>query len=216
MSAPLPRAAAAGRRTSLVQQIAAANVDPVAANARRASIRRASTIRRQSLQTSKAAEPGPLGVDTNADMRLLRYNKNEHGDFSTLVEEFDDGEDIDTPSFMPEDMRCLALLAEEAMLETMTDFIHEHLSTLACFRLVVDHDVKALLEAERGAVQIVYGPMISSSTQGGDQQVAAMLAMELLGCVIQLDDPCSTYAHRADTASLHRLLNVHNILFASN
>ena len=208
----LVRRGGGNRRTSLAQQISLANIDPEAAAMRRASLAPSATAVAKAKTTGKAlaenkhaAAALKLGVNPESFAALAaRYE----GKVDESAEDDKDTEDV--PLFMPEDMRCLALLAEEPLHETMRMFIREHKLMLKCFRLVADDDVRALLLQEMGddMEDVAFGPTISSPTQGGDQQVAAMLAMELVGCVIQLADPCTIGAHHADTASLHRLLNV--------
>ena len=61
-----------------------------------------------------------------------------------------------------------------------------------------------------------YGAVCSSGPLGGDAQIAALMCLEDIGAVIFFTDPLSAHPHQADVDSLIRLINVHNVLHATN
>ena len=57
---------------------------------------------------------------------------------------------------------------------------------------------------------------VLSGPQGGDAQIAAMVATKLLDVVIFFRDPLDKHPHEPDVQMLMRICDVHNIPLASN
>ena len=96
-----------GRRTSLAQQISLADVNPAAAAERRATLAQ----KRDEEAKPKPRGPSVLGVDAASLAELVA--RHEAMKVVTIDEGSSEASDEEEePLFMPEDMRCLALLAE--------------------------------------------------------------------------------------------------------
>ena len=117
----------------------------------------------------------------------------------------------------PSDMRSLALIAHNHMKPAMRMFVEEHAETLKRFRVTGTASTMAMLRTVFGEDdEVVYGAVCSSGPLGGDAQIAALMCLEDIGAVIFFTDPLSAHPHQADVDSLIRLINVHNVLHATN
>ena len=61
-----------------------------------------------------------------------------------------------------------------------------------------------------------FGPACASGPLGGDAQVGAQLCLGDIGGVIFFTDPLTAHPHLADVLALQRLVNVKNVLNATN
>jgi len=119
--------------------------------------------------------------------------------------------------FLAEDMRCLALLAQNHMKPAMQEFVINNKNILRKFRLTgTDSTMKMLKEVFQDDPTIRYGPACQSEPLGGDAQLCALMCMEELGGMIFLQDPMCAHAHQVDIDCLNRQCNVHDIYLANN
>ncbi|EOD03761.1 hypothetical protein EMIHUDRAFT_221928 [Emiliania huxleyi CCMP1516] len=125
--------------------------------------------------------------------------------------------EVGTSKLGPSDMRSLALIAHNHMKPAMRMFVEEHAETLKRFRVTGTASTMAMLRTVFGEDdEVVYGAVCSSGPLGGDAQIAALMCLEDIGAVIFFTDPLSAHPHQADVDSLIRLINVHNVLHATN
>jgi len=113
------------------------------------------------------------------------------------------------------EMRCLALVAHNNMKTAMQDFVMANQTILRRFRLTGTASTMKMLRSVLGD-DISYGPTCSSGPLGGDAQLSAQMCLEDIGGVIFFTDPLSPHPHMADVNSLVRLINVNNVLHATN
>merc|ERR1711908_3619 len=86
-------------------------------------------------------------------------------------------------------------------------------ATMGMVRQIFEEDDEG---SDADADAIVYGEACTSGPLGGDAQIAAQIAKGTVGCVFFFVDPLSAHPHQADIESLGRLIDVHNVMFASN
>jgi len=136
-------------------------------------------------------------------------------------EEYEEAEDEDgdfESFYVPEDMRCLALIAHNNMKGAMKQFVNAHKNLLSKFRLTGTNTTMTMLKTVFGEdnPDVFYGPTCSSGPLGGDAQVCAQLCLEDIGGIFFFMDPLSAHPHEADIQSLVRLANVHNVMLVTN
>jgi len=112
-------------------------------------------------------------------------------------------------------MRCLALISHNNMKAAMQDFVRENADILRQFRLTGTASTMKMLRSVLGD-DCCWGPTCSSGPLGGDAQVGAQMALHDLGAVFFFTDPLSAHPHMADVLSLIRMVNVNNVLHATN
>jgi len=120
-------------------------------------------------------------------------------------------------AFLPEEMRCLALIAHNHMVPEMLAFIRNNKEILSKFRLTGTKTTMAMLRDLYGDDSTVrYGPSCQVGPLGGDAQLCALMCMEQLGGIVFLQDPMDVHPHQADILCLNRQSNVHDIYVAGN
>jgi methylglyoxal synthase len=107
--------------------------------------------------------------------------------------------------------KTLALIAHDGKKAAMTAFAKAHRQTFEKFRLVATKTTGALLTEEGFQVRSVL-----SGPQGGDAQIAAMVATGECHAVIFLRDPLGMHPHEPDISSLLRICEVHDVPLATN
>jgi methylglyoxal synthase len=106
----------------------------------------------------------------------------------------------------------LALIAHDAKKEDMVQLVKAHKEELAEVDLV----------ATRSTGQLVMGrtrlpvTLMQSGPLGGDQQIGAMAANEVIDAVIFLRDPLTAHPHEPDVAALLRVCDAHGVPLATN
>ncbi len=105
----------------------------------------------------------------------------------------------------------IALIAHDGKKPEMVQFLLDHKDFLAHISLVAtgttgSHIERAGLSVER----LLSGPL------GGDAQIAAMAAQQLVDMVIFFRDPLDKHPHEPDVQMLLRICDVHNIPLATN
>lgn len=106
----------------------------------------------------------------------------------------------------------LALIAHDGKKEAMARFATEYAEVLRLFTLIGTGSTATKVEevTDLTVQHLLSGP------KGGDAQIAARVAEELVACVIFLVDPLNAHPHDPDIQGLQRICNVHNVPLATN
>jgi methylglyoxal synthase len=106
----------------------------------------------------------------------------------------------------------LALIAHDNKKVDLVAWATFNRETLARFSLVATRQTARLLEDKVGldVEELLSGP------EGGDAQIAALVATESVGVVFFFVDPLSAQPHDPDIRALLRVCNVHNVPVAAN
>jgi len=112
-------------------------------------------------------------------------------------------------------MRGLVLAATPAQEETMVDFVERHQSTIQKFRVTTTESCLARIEPFLGK-NVVAAHSIETAVMGGEAQVATQVVLHDVGAAFVFRDPIVADAAQVDSDALLRLLNVHNIMTATN
>ena len=109
-------------------------------------------------------------------------------------------------------MNTLALIAHDNKKVDLVAWVTFNRDTLAGFRLVGTSQTARLVRKKVGldVEQLLSGP------EGGDAQIAAMVAMGEVRAVFFFVDPLSAQPHDPDIRALLRVCNVHNVALATN
>jgi methylglyoxal synthase len=109
-------------------------------------------------------------------------------------------------------VNTLALIAHDNKKVDLVAWATFNRDTLACFRLVGTAQTARLVRTKVGldVEQLLSGP------EGGDAQIAAMVAMDHVRAVFFFVDPLSAQPHDPDIRALLRVCNVHNVALATN
>jgi len=133
----------------------------------------------------------------------------------SLVDSIDDA-DFES-KILPEEMRCLALMAHSHMKPAMQKFISANKNLLKKFVLTGNDDTMVMLtEIYKADPTVKYGPTCQSGPLGGDAQLCALMCLQELGGMIFFQDPMEAHAHQADIDCLNRQCNVHDIFISNN
>jgi methylglyoxal synthase len=113
---------------------------------------------------------------------------------------------------MSERRTKIALIAHDGRKADMVAFATFNRNRLAKFDLVATATTGDLLIEKVGlpCEKVLSGP------QGGDAQIAAMVAEGLVKAVIFLVDPLTSHPHDPDIQTVLRVCNVHNVPIATN
>lgn len=105
----------------------------------------------------------------------------------------------------------LALIAHNGKKPELVNFVMKHKVYLENFELFATGTTGSHIE-QTGlhVIKLLSGP------QGGDAQIAAMLATKEMDLVIFFRDPLDKHPHEPDVQMLMRLCDVHNIPLATN
>ncbi len=106
----------------------------------------------------------------------------------------------------------LALIAHDNKKVDLVAWATFNRETLARFSLVATRHTARLLEDKVGldVEELLSGP------EGGDAQIAALVATGSVGVVFFFVDPLSAQPHDPDIRALLRVCNVHNVPVAAN
>ena len=119
-------------------------------------------------------------------------------------------------AFMPDDMRCLALVSHNGLKSAMKEFVECHKHILKKFRLTGTQSTMAMLQnVFADEPDIVFGPTCSSGPLGGDAELVALMASGQLGGLLFFQDPMTAHPHQADIDCLTRQALVHNTIIAT-
>lgn len=106
----------------------------------------------------------------------------------------------------------IALVAHDGAKAAMLDLVERHLTALRSSRLVATATTGGLLEDRFGLPvrRLRSGPM------GGDLQIGALVAEDMLDLVVFLRDPLTAHPHDPDIQALMKVCDVHDIPLATN
>jgi methylglyoxal synthase len=105
-----------------------------------------------------------------------------------------------------------ALIAHDATKVEMLEWARWNRELLAQATLYATKHTGELVSADTGLTI----ELLLSGPQGGDAQVAAMIARREIDLVVFFWDPLSTQAHETDVRSLIRLAVLHDVAIACN
>ncbi len=106
----------------------------------------------------------------------------------------------------------LALVAHDAKKDALTDFCVQHRQTLADWELIATGTTSRLISEATGLPVQAY----LSGPDGGDAQIAGLVAEGKVAAVIFLVDPLNAHPHDPDIQTLQRVCNVHDVPLATN
>lgn len=105
----------------------------------------------------------------------------------------------------------LALIAHDGKKPEMVAFVLQNKEVLQGATLYATGTTGSHIE--RGGIDV---ERLLSGPQGGDAQIAAMVAEKKLDLVIFFRDPLDKHPHEPDVQMLMRLCDVHNVPLATN
>ncbi len=106
----------------------------------------------------------------------------------------------------------LALVAHDSKKDDIVRLIKAHKDELAAFQLIATRSTGQCIVA-RTNLPVT---LVQSGPLGGDQQIGAMVANEVIDAVIFLRDPLTAHPHEPDVSALLRICDTHNIPLATN
>ena len=106
----------------------------------------------------------------------------------------------------------LALIAHDNKKVDLVAWATFNRETLTRFRLVATRQTARVVREKVGleVAELLSGP------EGGDAQIAAMVATGLVAAVFFFVDPLCAHPHDPDVRALLRVCNVHNVPLATN
>ncbi len=109
-------------------------------------------------------------------------------------------------------MKTLALIAHDNKKVDLIAWATFNRTTLRGFRLLATGHTAQLLKEKVGleVESLLSGP------QGGDAQIAALVATKQVDAVFFFVDPLTSLPHDPDIRALLRVCNVHNVPLATN
>ena len=119
---------------------------------------------------------------------------------------------------MPEkrpELRRLVLMSAKATEDAMVEFVQHHAETISQFRVTAPYTVIERIEGWLGE-NAKYAEATEVNFMGGDAQVATQIVLHEVGAAFVFRDPIGTSAAACDCDALLRLINVHNIMNATN
>ena len=109
-------------------------------------------------------------------------------------------------------MKSLALIAHDGKKADLVAFATYNRAALAEYHLVATATTGRLLR-EKVGLEV---ETVLSGPQGGDTQIAALVAEGRIGAVLFFVDPLSAHPHDPDIQAVLRVCNVHNVPIATN
>jgi methylglyoxal synthase len=109
-------------------------------------------------------------------------------------------------------MRTLALIAHDHRKADLVAWATFNRETLARFSLVATRHTAEMVALKVGLPV----SMLLSGPEGGDAQIAALVAVGVVDAVFFFIDPLNAQPHDPDMRALLRVCNVHNVPLASN
>jgi methylglyoxal synthase len=109
-------------------------------------------------------------------------------------------------------MRTLALIAHDNKKVDLVAWATYNRATLTRFALTATRHTARLVQLKIGlpVAELLSGP------EGGDAQIAALVATGAVSAVFFFVDPLSALPHDPDVRALLRVCNVHNVPLATN
>ena len=109
-------------------------------------------------------------------------------------------------------MQTLAVIAHDNKKADLVAWATFNRESLARFRLVATRHTARLIQDKVG----LSVRWLLSGPEGGDAQIAALVATRDVNGVFFFADPLSAQPHEPDIRALLRVCNVHNVPLASN
>ncbi len=109
-------------------------------------------------------------------------------------------------------MKSLALIAHDGKKADLVAFATYNRAVLAEYQLVATATTGQVLR-EKVGLEV---ETVLSGPQGGDTQIAALVAEGRVGAVLFFVDPLSAHPHDPDIQAVLRVCNVHNVPIATN
>lgn len=106
----------------------------------------------------------------------------------------------------------IAIIAHDAKKELMTQFCIAYCGILSRHKLCGTGTTGRLVSEATGLEINCF----LSGSQGGDQQIGALIACNEIDMLLIFSDPLNPKAHEPDVSNLLRLCDVHNIPAATN
>ena len=106
----------------------------------------------------------------------------------------------------------IALIAHDKKKPLMIAFVKKHLETLKKYKLHATGTTGSLIINETGLDVFLK----KSGPLGGDQEIGAMVANQLIDMIIFFRDPLTAQPHEPDVSALLRLSDVYDIPLATN
>ncbi|MEM7738890.1 MAG: methylglyoxal synthase [Deinococcota bacterium] len=110
------------------------------------------------------------------------------------------------------DTKSVALIAHDKKKLDLAIFAKDHAPILKQFSLIATGTTGSILQDKAGltVTRLLSGPL------GGDQQIGARVAQDLVIAVIFFRDPLTAQPHEPDVSALMRICDVHNVPLATN
>lgn len=109
-------------------------------------------------------------------------------------------------------MKTFALIAHDNKKVDLIVWASYNRESLKKFRLLATGHTGKLLQEKVGLMV----ETLLSGAEGGDAQIAALVAMKQVDAVFFFVDPLSALPHDPDVRALMRVCNVHNVPLATN
>jgi methylglyoxal synthase len=108
--------------------------------------------------------------------------------------------------------KSVALIAHDKKKLDLAIFAKDHAAILEQFSLIATGTTGSILQDKAGltVTRLLSGPL------GGDQQIGARVAQNLVIAVIFFRDPLTAQPHEPDVSALMRICDVHNVPLATN
>lgn len=106
----------------------------------------------------------------------------------------------------------IALIAHDKKKNELVEFVKEHVDFFKNYELVATGTTGGRIMDATGLdiKRYLSGPL------GGDQQIGADVANDLIDAVFFFQDPLTSQPHEPDIRALGRLCDVHNVPMATN
>ena len=106
----------------------------------------------------------------------------------------------------------IALIAHDRKKDELVDFVKKHVDFFKGYDLVATGTTGGRIMDATGLeiTRYLSGPL------GGDQQIGAEVANQLIDAVFFFQDPLTSQPHEPDIRALGRLCDVHNVPMATN
>jgi methylglyoxal synthase len=108
--------------------------------------------------------------------------------------------------------KVLALIAHDSKKEDLVQLVKAHKKELAEIDLIATQETGQLVQARSG----IPVTLLQSETNGGDLQIAALVANSEINAVIFWCDPLKAQLHEPDILALLRICNINNVPLATN
>ncbi len=106
----------------------------------------------------------------------------------------------------------LALIAHDSKKDDIVQLLRAHQDSFEGLSLIATRNTGQIIR-ERTGLDVT---LVLSGSQGGDQQIGALVANGEIDAVIFLRDPLTAHPHEPDVSALLRVCDVHSVPLATN